>query len=72
MASFSDPANSATGGNGAPAVAATALDKSQIDMGRPARVRARTLVLIRWIAVTGQAITVLVVHYLMGLSLIHI
>ncbi|MEQ8387133.1 MAG: ActS/PrrB/RegB family redox-sensitive histidine kinase [Alphaproteobacteria bacterium] len=69
MASFSDPANSATGGNGAPAVAATALDKSQIDMGRPARVRARTLVLIRWIAVTGQAITVLVVHYLMGFHL---
>src|ERR1700752_1883336 len=30
------------------------------------RVRLRTILIIRWIAVAGQALTLLVVHYLLG------
>src|SRR6202008_4883313 len=30
------------------------------------RVRLRTVLIIRWIAVAGQALTLLVVHYLLG------
>src|ERR1700741_4476899 len=31
-----------------------------------ARVRLRTILIIRWIAVAGQALTLLVVHYVLG------
>ncbi len=37
--------------------------------GRRGRLRLRTLVLIRWVALTGQAVTLAVVHYGLGFAL---
>lgn len=39
------------------------------DRTAPGRIRLRTLVLIRWVAVIGQAFTVLLVHYSLGFPL---
>ena len=39
------------------------------DAMHPARVRLRTLILIRWIAVAGQLVSLLTVHFTMGFQL---
>src|SRR5260221_4270033 len=49
-------ANSAPPGNG--------------EGGTPGPVRLRTIVLIRWVAVAGQAITLIVVHYGLGFGVL--
>src|SRR5258708_12578430 len=36
--------------------------------GTPGPVRLRTIVLIRWVAVGGQAVTLLIVHYALGFT----
>jgi len=40
-----------------------------LSQGAEARLSLRTLVLIRWVAVAGQAVTLLVVHYVFGFAL---
>ena len=58
-----------TTGTTAQATSAPAAARAAFDRDKPGTVRLRTLVLIRWLAVAGQALTVLIVHFVVGVSL---